>query len=445
MPPSFWQPCGYRKMHKFYLDAQWWSVQKTEQWQLTKLKEIVTYAFNNVPGYHKLYKEAGIVPEDLKKLDDINKFPFTEKTLIRDNLRDFTSKKISKNNMFYCTTGGSTGIPFGFYLNNASSAVESAFMNSAWETTGWRLNDVGIVLRGSFIGSKDNFASKTQSKRYDLSTYYLAEDTYSLYRDFILKITPRFLHAYPSSASDLAKMVIKFGDVGQVVFKYIFLGSENLYNWQKEILKEAFPSAKILSWYGHAERAIWAPWCEQEEKYHLCPFYGYTEILNANHAYVKEGDSGELIGTSFWMKATPFIRYRTLDYATKGTLGCPKCGRKFQMLNSIDGRLQEIIISKSGRRISMTALNMHDNTFDEVSQFRFIQNCPGELILKVVPKSNFSVESERKIINSIGQKLGEDFILEVSAVDHLPRSSSGKYTFLEQNINIERSDRVAYN
>ncbi len=444
LPPFFRQPNGYSKMHKFYSEAQWWPELKIEQWQVGKLRAIVADAYNNVPGYYQLYKEAGVAPEDINSLHDIQKLPFTNKALMRDNLKDFTSTRMSKKKMYYCTTGGSTGIPFGFYKTKISSAVEYAFMHNAWELTQWRLNDMGVVLRGGFIGSSSKLFSKTQSKRYELSSYYLTADTYQLYKQFIIKVQPVFLHAYPSSATDFARLVLQFGDVGTIVFKSIFLGSENLYNWQKDLIKQAFPSAELMSWYGHTERAIWAPWCEKNEKHHVCPFYGATEFIGADKNEVKEGDTGELVGTSFWMQATPFIRYRTMDYATKGPLGCPECGRQFRMMESIEGRLQEIIVSKSGRRISMTAINVHDNTFDEVSQFRFIQNHPGELILMVVPKPSFTLESEQKIMDSISKKLGPDFIFRVSTTTQISRTQSGKYTFLEQNLDIQHSDRVSY-
>jgi phenylacetate-CoA ligase len=92
----------------------------------------------------------------------------------------------------------------------------------------------------------------------------------------------------------------------------------------------------------------------------------------------------------------------------------------------------------------MTAINVHDDTFDEVSQFRFIQERPGELILTVMPKPSFSFESERKIMHSIGSKLGEDFMLKLVKVEQIQRTKSGKFTFLEQRLNIEHSDRVVY-
>jgi len=82
--------------------------------------------------------------------------------------------------------------------------------------------------------------------------------------------------------------------------------------------KESFPNSKIFSWYGHAEQVILAPWCEHTNKNHLWPFYGYTEILDEKDEAVKEGEEGELIGTSFHSFITPFIRYRTMDRAIKG-------------------------------------------------------------------------------------------------------------------------------
>jgi phenylacetate-CoA ligase len=442
LPPSLRQPYGYAKMYRFYRDAQFWSKERIRIWQLEKFKEIVNYAYENVPGYQQLYKEANICPNDINNLNDVKNLPFTSKTLIRDNLSDFTSRSIKKSQIRKCTTGGSTGIPFGFYYDKMSSVVEYAFMHNAWATIGWHINDKGVILRGGFVGTSDRFFKKTENSRYNLSSYFLTEANYPSYKSIIKKTKPTFLHAYPSSASDLARMVIRFEDISNVEFKSIFLGSENLYKWQNDVIRKAFPSAKIMCWYGHTERAIWAPYCENIDKYHCCPFYGFTELLGENNNEIDKGETGELVGTSFWMKATPFIRYRTMDYATKGENGCKKCGRNFQLLDSIEGRLQEIILSKTGRRISMTAINMHDDTFGEVSQFRFFQDRVGELVILVVPKDSFTIDSEKKIQNNIGSKLGADFTLTVKRVEHLAKSVSGKYSFLEQKLNIEHSDRV---
>ena len=44
--------------------------------QLLRLRKVVKHAYNNVPYYHKLFDKAGIKPEDIKTLKDIEKLPF---------------------------------------------------------------------------------------------------------------------------------------------------------------------------------------------------------------------------------------------------------------------------------------------------------------------------------------------------------------------------------
>ena len=179
------------------------------------------------------------------------------------------------------------------------------------------------------------------------------------------------------------------------------------------------------------------------EQFHLCPFYGHTEILGAGDQEIGVGQIGELVGTSFWMMATPFIRYRTMDYAVKGEEACSSCGRQFQLLRSIDGRLREMVVSANGQHISMTAINMHDDTFDDVAQFRFVQHKPGRLVLQVIPKGSYGPAAEARMRAKLMSKLGFDFELEVRCVDSIPRSSSGKLSFLEQHLPIDHIERVA--
>ena len=53
--------------------------------QLERLKEMVKYAYDNVPFYKKKYDEAGVKPSDIQTLEDINKLPFVTKADLREN------------------------------------------------------------------------------------------------------------------------------------------------------------------------------------------------------------------------------------------------------------------------------------------------------------------------------------------------------------------------
>ncbi|MEO2065413.1 MAG: phenylacetate--CoA ligase, partial [Desulfurobacteriaceae bacterium] len=53
--------------------------------QIERLKETVQRAYHLVPFYRKKFDEAGVKPEDIKTLEDIQKLPFTTKQDLRDN------------------------------------------------------------------------------------------------------------------------------------------------------------------------------------------------------------------------------------------------------------------------------------------------------------------------------------------------------------------------
>ena len=445
MPPRFRHiDTCYNKVHDFYNEAQWWGREKIEEWQLKRLQTMVRFAYENTNGYRQLYNEAKVSPNDIRSLNDIRLLPFTSKELLRDNIDDFTVSK--KNGLYRTSTGGSTGKPFTFYADKKNSMAEYGFMYTAWESIGWNESDIGVALRGQYIGDNDHLIKKTGYHRYALTASFMTDANYGKYMELIAETKATFLHVYPSTLTDFSHLIVKNHDEGKLGIKHIFLGSENLYIWQKEIIKRAFPEARLMSWYGHTERALWAPWCEKEECYHLNPFYGYGEILNGDKD-VEEGEVGELVGTAFWMFGTPFIRYRTNDFAEKGQDHCDRCGRQFQMINHIDGRLSEIIIGKTGRRISLTVFAgsiMHGKTFDHIRQFRFIQKEKGRLILTIVPSDAFDDDDLVFLKQGLNNFLGEDFVYEISMVDVLAKTKSGKFSYLEQHLPVERADNINY-
>lgn len=446
LPPQVRHLTGcYNSVQRFYKEAQWWTKEKIEAWQLERMKAIVKYAYDNTLGYRQLYTEGGVKPSDLNSLSDLRLFPTVDKALLRDNIKDFTvSSKL--RSISPCMTGGSTGIPFKFYADRKNAAAEYAFMEAAWESIGWKPKDIGVKLRGTFLGSEDDLIVKDSYHHHTISSCFLTEENYEKYISLIKGTNATYLHVYPSTLTDLSHLIISHHDEGCLGIKHIFLGSENLYSWQKEIIRQAFPEAKLMSWYGHTERVLWAPYCEEEEKYHLCPFYGYAELLDGDRE-VNEGEVGEMVGTSFWMFGTPFIRYRTNDFAEKGATSCEKCGRQFQLLSYIDGRLSEIIIGKTGRRISLTVFAgsiMHGKTFEHISQFRFIQDTPGILRLAILPNSDFSEVDMSHLDNSLKTFLGDDFEYSIETVESLSKSKNGKFSYLEQHLQVDRADNLKF-
>lgn len=440
IPPSFRQSLLYYRWRRFLFEAQSWSAEKIRAWQTEKLRKIVRHAMENTDGYRDLYRQAGIKPEDIRELEDLRHLPFTTKELLRDNLAAFSLREGGGR---YVTTGGSTGIPFGFYENPSMQEIECAFMHTGWSWAGWRLDQPSTVLRGGFVGSEENWCSYQPFHReLALSSYFLTGPTVAGYVEAIQTRNIRVLQAYPSSLNLLCDLIKEQGLQGKLRLHVIFLGSENVYDWQLEKFEQTFPETKIFAWYGHCEKAVLAPWCENSRNFHTWPFYGATEIINVDDSSTAQGDEGEIVGTSFHQTATPFIRYRTMDRAVKGPPSCAKCARAFPVFTRISGRAHEVIVTASGRYISMTAINMHDDVFDGLRQFQFFQERPGEIIFNYVSKTKIlPAGEEARIYQRLMAKLGQDVTLTLRSVAGIARTKSGKYRFLDQRVPIQYGDR----
>ena len=422
-------------------ESRVWTADQVYAWQLERLRLVVEHAAAHVPGYSRLFREAGVDPHGIQSLDRLNRFPLTTKETFRDALHEFTSTGPPRVGRMYVTTGGSTAVPFGFHQHKALFDIDAAFVVEAWGLAGFRWGDRVGVLRGSFVGTPQAPFRRYNESLYrglELSTYYLTPESYPRYRDALRAFRPTALHVYPSAGHVLATLVAEAGDEGGFPgVRSIFTASENLYPWQIQSLRRAFPEARIFDFYSNAEKAVFTSWCEHEDVHHAWPLYGILEVIDPSTGReVEEGQVGEVVATSFWNLATPFLRYRTADMARVGASRCSSCGRPWRTLTRIEGRLQELVVTGDGRFISMTALNMHNDLFDHVRQFQFAQREAGRLELRLAPKASFTSAHRERIQREIEAKLGTAMKLEIAIVEEIQRTRAGKLRFLEQHLPI---------
>jgi len=436
---------GYRKMSGWLNRANAWPPATVEQWQLKRLREIVSYAYKNVPGYFWLYRDAGVDANCLRSLQDIRLLPAVTRELLRDNLDDFTSRATPKWLMRYATTSGSTGIPLGFYCDLRSRAIESAFMHHFWRSAGWRKNPVMAVLRGGFTGTNSTCYSFDRVwKELHLSSYYLSESKCRDYVEALAHYRPSVLQSYPSAAFELARLLMQADtDVGRM-FDIVLLGSENVYPYQVETVRVAFPNARVLWWYGHSERAIFAPWNIEDHCYDVAQLYGVAELLATHPGEQKSPAAGELIGTSLWNRATPFIRYKTNDLVPWEDAAFLDTGI-LKSFHSVIGRRHNQLMSVEGRLAPVPTTSLHDDTLKKVKQFQFFQDTPGLVWFSYVASSGLEPEDIKTIMDVFTRKMGEGFEFRARAVEALPRTKSGKSLVVDQRLstrNTEESGRA---
>jgi phenylacetate-CoA ligase len=209
--------------------------------------------------------------------------------------------------------------------------------------------------------------------------------------------------------------------------KGVLLESENVYGDQVADIEQAF-GARTFSSYGHSEKLVLAAQCEHSSHYHVWPTYGYFELLDDEGKPVEEaGREGEIVGTGFINKTVPFIRYRTGDHATYVGDRCEACGREHPVVTGVKGRWpQGGLIAADGSAISMTALNIHDDTFENVREYQFLQIEPGKAIICVVPLRPLDDGEQQRIVASMNNRLQGQVILELQVRTELVKTPRGK-------------------
>jgi phenylacetate-CoA ligase len=423
----------------FLAESENWSADQVSTYQLSELKRIVRYAYERTKAYRELYGRAGVTPDSMQTLDDIANLPFVEKEIIRDRLEEFS---VPLRGRSYVTTGGSTGIPFGFYRDKLSFSRELASKAHQYHRIGWKEGDRQLVFRGLPIKRESRMQFYPRFNELRCSSYYMVPERMEAYRKRAFEFRPGWVKCYPSSGYMFASFLKETGRPFPPI-KGVLCASENLYDFQEKRLREIF-RARVFSHYGHYEMAVLAGFCEYQDTYHVLPQYGYAELIGPNGRPVNEpGERGEIVGTSFIMHATPFIRYRTRDFATLKSRGCPSCGRPYPVWERIDGRLQEFLVTSAGRLISMTAINMHDGIFDHVRQFQFLQEEKGKLRFRYIPKETCRPDVVADMKRRLLVKLGEDVALCMEQVPEIALTSRGKHRFLIQGLSLNVIEPLA--
>ncbi|MGY8675228.1 MAG: hypothetical protein ACKVHO_21865, partial [Verrucomicrobiia bacterium] len=259
-----------------------------------------------------------------------------------------------------------------------------------------------------------------------LSSAMLTEARLPEYLSAIERFQPDLLHAYPSAALQLAEYLDKAGQTWRTPLRGLLCGSERLNAPQKKILERVF-NCRVYRWYGHSERVILAGEGTKSDLFYFWPGYGYVEFGDPD----EEGFC-EVIGTSFHNQAMPLIRYCTGDYVKLAVGG----EREFEWpaVSEVAGREQEFLVSASGRKISLTAFNMHDAIFDDIYAVQFRQDQQGEAELCYVPGPGFHASRTDAICDGVQRKLGDDFVFHLREVSETEKTSRGKHRWLVSSL-----------
>jgi phenylacetate-CoA ligase len=415
------------RIRRFLEASQWWTSQQLREFQLTRLRSLLTHADRHVPYYRELFREHAVRVEKITSVDDISRLPFLTKPLIRANAEALKSELAGGLMRF--NTGGSSGEPLIFFLGRERVSHDVA---EKWRATRWWGVDIGdpeIVVWGSPIelGTQDRLRSiRDKLLRSELlPAFEMSEARLDWFIERIQERRPRMLFGYPSALAHIARHAEKRGvDMAGIGIRVAFVTSERLYDDQRERISRVF-GCPVANGYGGRDAGFIA---------HECPAGGMhisaediiVEIVDADGHPLPAGQAGEIVVTHLATTDFPFIRYRTGDVAALGSAPCP-CGRGLPVLKEIQGRTTDFVVAQDGTVMHGLALIYTLRALPGISSFKIVQESLNLTRVLLVTDSEFENGAEAQIVHAMKQRLGAAVEIRLEYVPVIAAERSGKF------------------
>jgi len=421
------------------LKSQWWNEEKLNKIQNNRLHSVLNHAYKNVPFYKQKFDEYGISPDDIKSKEDLRILPIIKKNDVRKNPEKMLAVNASKFRPFQFESGGTTGSPLKFYRDKNSKIIRDA---AYWRAKLWSDYNYGerwIVMRYAlFQDSKKEipYSFNIMGNMMLLSSFHLKIENIGRYLDIIQGFKPKAIFGFPSTLYVIAKYILNNNINLNLSLKTIFTSSETLFSSYREIIEEAF-GCKIFDWYGSNEAIVSAGQCEYGG-YHISE-YGIIEIVDLKGRVCNPGKKGKVVATSLYNYAMPFIRYELGDIACLSNKKC-SCGRGLTLLESIQGRLDDVIITKDESLVGRLDEAFHYSKGIKESQI--LQNEIGKITVKIIKEDYFSEKDTKILDKELMKRLGYDMDINYEFVDQIPRTRRGKYRFVVSSIIKDYLDQI---
>lgn len=410
------------------------STQK-EQMLFKELKNQIEFAWEHIPFYRNHWQKHNFSPDKFQSFEDMKLIPIINKNTVREHLEEMVNPNYPKSRLTLVTTGGTTGMPMKFYIDNYfARGKEMAFqIQGSWTYWKYRffINKVAII-RGFSVDKKyiDNKIYWQKSNRDNglvFSSFHLNKDTYKTYLDKLRSFKPKYIKAYPSSIVALCILMKQNNDYGIKGLKAVICSSENIYDSHRDLIKEVL-GVEIYSFYGHSEKSVSA--FQNKDIMEFQPLYGYTEFLDANNEAVSQkGEMANIICTSLNNKYFPFIRYNTNDIIEVADAQNKTAKR-------ILGRAQEFIVDKDGTKVLFTCADEIFWEEEGITAYQYVQNEVGKISINIETDSKFASDTLDRIRFS-AKEMFSNFDIEIINVPKIEKTKAGKFRYLIQNLKIE--------
>lgn len=420
----------YRNVLSLLAKSEHWDLTALIAYQETMLRRLLNHCYTSVPYYREVFNNLRLKPVDIRTLADLKALPYLTKEIVRKRKRDLIATDFSVLERDNETTGGSSGTPLDFYVDNTTRAMEMALLLRHLLWLNYRAGDNIAEIKEDSFNDPDRICRFFPGSRH-LRFAFFRVDEAKLKKmvDALEAFRPAFIKAYPSSLFVLSRWMQRNGRKIPAP-RYIITSSEALYPSIKEQAEACF-HAPVIDWYGQNEKVATAFQCSLARGYHIQMEQAIVEFMPCG------GEECEIVGTSIQSFGMPFIRYRTADLGVMCSEPCP-CGRKHPVITRITGREGEFIVTPERNIIAPVAMDYAFYHLDEIKEGQIVQEDIRTLTIKVVPWENISDSTKGRLLTEIKSYLRSPTMkVNIEEVEEIPRTRVGKRPFIISRIKID--------
>ena len=422
------------------LERERWSAEQWKRWQEQRLAYVLHRAATRVPYYRDQWSERRR-KGDKASWEVLENWPILQKEPLRAHPQAFVADDCDIRRMFHEHTSGTTGKPLDLWWSRETVRAWYALFEARWRRwNGVSRHDRWAILGGQLVvpvsQTKPPFwVWNAALHQLYMSSYHLSSVTIPPYLDALRRHRIVYLLGYTSALYELACGALDAGR-DDLTFRVVIANAEPVYAYQREAIERAF-HCPLRETYGMAEIVAAAGECEASTL-HLWPEVGWLEVL-VDDLPAAAGAVGDLVATGLFNADMPLIRYRLGDCGALSAeqMGCA-CSRTLPRLSGLEGRADDVLYTRDGRRIGHLAVF---RAHLPIRETQIVQETLERVRVRYVPADGFNAADARSIVERLQQRLGDvEVILE--ATESIPRGPNGKFRAVICQLPPEERERV---
>jgi phenylacetate-CoA ligase len=409
--------------------SQWLSLEELQERQLNAVRAVVAHAYEQCPYYREVWRERDLPAGGPESLEDFSRWPVMERETITEN-RERMKAQGGNWKLIKKATGGSSGVPLQFYLDEASNDAKMAAWHRGYGWAGAGLGTKQFYLWGGSIGPQGVVKRWKDAlyhgiyRRKIVSSFRMNEEHVGWYLEQLNRHRPEAMVAYVNPLYEFARM-LEERKLAPYSPRSIVVGAEKLHGFQREVIERVFRT-QVFETYGSREFMLLAAECPEHAGMHVTMENVHIEILDEEGRPTPDGEVGDVVVTDLTNYGMPFIRYRNGDRAVAGWQRC-KCGRGLPLLNAVVGRQLDVLRTGDGRVVPGEFFPHLLKDFGAVRRFQVIQERLDKVCLRVVVSSGWT-ESDKARIEAVSQDvLGPSVTFGIETVTNIPLTAAGKH------------------